>query len=276
MNRRCSLDLVLADNALTRALRDALKAVKDEYPLLNESVEEIAVSRRFTLVRLASGSIGIAFLGEYEPPPEELILGSVTVSELAQYAWRHPSLTSLALAAANAATNVLVEKKPHLEGLMYNRDVVDMVNPGPEESIALVGYVRSIARKLAARAGKIVVYEDDPMHRAFAREDGFITYPGSQLLLDAEDYDVIIATGASLLDPRIIAVFANAKKARLRGFVGPTSSFHIAAARPLGADFIAGISIPSSRRDTVARLVKAGYGFKRISRFVTKWIWLPP
>lgn len=276
MKLRCSPDPVPADNALTRALEDALRAVKEEYPFLNERVEEIAVSRRFTLVRLTGGGIGIAFSGDYEPPPEELVLGETTASELARYAWRHPSLTSLALAAVNAATGMLIEEEPGLDGLVHDRDIVEVINPGPDEAIALVGYIQGVARKLAAKTSKIVVYEDNPIHRALAREKGFTTYPGSQLLLDADNYDIIIATGASLLDPRITVVFTNAKRARLRGFIGPTSSFHITAAKHLGADFIAGITIPSRHRDTVAKLVKAGYGFKRISRFVTKWIWLRP
>ncbi|HIQ23965.1 MAG TPA: hypothetical protein EYH50_02835 [Pyrodictium delaneyi] len=274
MKTRCSPSPAPADNALARALKDALRAVKKEYPLLDERVEEIAVSRRFTLVKLAGKGIGIAFSGDYEPPPEELILRETTASELARYAWRHPSLTSLALAAVNAATNMLIEKSPKLDGLTHDRDVVEVIDPGLEEAIALVGYIQGVARKLARRAAKIVVYEDNPTHRALAREDGFTVYPGNQLLLDSDNYDIIVATGASLLDPRILLVFSSAKRARLRGFIGPTSSFHIAAARHLGADFIAGISVPSRYRDVVTRLAKAGYGFKRISRFAAKWVWL--
>ncbi|KSW11387.1 hypothetical protein CF15_00535 [Pyrodictium occultum] len=262
------------DNLLRRALETSLRAVREAYPSLDERIEEIVLARRFILVRLRGPGVGLAFVGDYEPPPEELVLREVRVSELVRYAWGHPTLTGLALAAVNAATDALVKDSPSLPGLVKGGDVVEIVNPGPGELVALVGYIEGIARRLAERGARVVVYEDNPTHRALARRDGFKVNPGSQLLLDADDFDIVLASGASLVEPRIGLVLQAAKRARLRGFVGPTSSFHAAGAEALGVDFVAGVSVPRHNEDVVVKLVKAGYGFRRVSSHVTKWVWL--
>ena len=234
-----------------------------------EPVVELGVTRKWVYLVTRSGALGIAYAEPQEPLPEE-ILENRSLADLMALAWQHPLLTSVALAAANAAMQLAVDAGD--VEVEYGVSVVDLLDIERGDRVALVGYMEKVAAELEARAGRgnVTVYEDNQVHRAEALEKGYTAKPGNQLLAEAEEYTVIVATGASLLDPRLATAVEKAKP-KAFALVGPTASFHPETARALGATAYGGTYIPREARDKVLKLVRAGYGYKALRKHVKKW-----
>lgn len=228
---------------------------------------EFGVGRRFVYLVSEDGCLGLAYAWGDEPLPSWLLDREYTLMELASMAWSHPTLTSIALAAANAAMCSLLESDPGT--VSFGADVVELLGVLESRRVALVGYVPGVARVLRERGALVTVYEDNPMHRREAEEAGFATRPGPQLLLEAGGYDFVVATGSSLITPALYRAVAGAGvRAAL---VGPTSSFHPAAAARLGFSVIGGSYVPRENRGRVVALVKLGMGFRKLRGLVRKW-----
>ncbi len=232
-------------------------------------IADACLGRRICYVELETGQLGLSFSPCAEPPPLELVEGA-TVEKLVERAWGHPTLTALALAAFNAATATWLEREG-LGEVLWHGELLDVVDLEGVRRVALVGYIRSVAHQLRRMGVEVVVYEDNPLHMLQASLDGYQARQGNQLLAEAEDYDGVVASGAALLDPRLLMAVEKAG-ARLLGLVGPTASIHPEAARRIGAEAVAGCYVPPSAREKVKLLVRLGYGFRRISKHVLKWV----
>lgn len=232
-------------------------------------VREAGLARKWVYVVTEAGHLGIAFAIGDAPLPEE-VLGEHTLGELMGLAWQHPLLSSLALAAANAAMSAVIDDDPG--AVCFDCDFIELLSLEQGERVAIVGYVHKVADIIAESVGRenVVLYEDNPVHRREASERGLEARPGNQLLVELDGFDKVVATGASLVDPRLWAALLHAEP-KLVGVVGPTSSFHPLSARLLGFHVIGGSYIPPESRNHVLRLVKAGYGFRGLSRLVKKW-----
>ena len=228
---------------------------------------ELGMGRRFTYVVSEDGCLGLAYAWGDEPLPSWLLDREYTLAELASMAWSHPALTSLALAAANAAMCSLIEADPGV--VSFGADVLELLGSLEGRRVALVGYVPGVARGLRERGASVTVYEDNPMHRREAEGAGYHARPGPQLLLEAGGYDYVVATGSSLVTPTLYRALAGANvRAAL---VGPTSSFHPASAARLGFSVIGGSYVPRENRGRVVALVKLGMGFRKLRGLVRKW-----
>ena len=254
---------------LREALLEAFRAPLSSYADLK--VAEIGLGRRFLYLLAEEGYLGIAYAPQDEPLPAWLATEPHTLGEVAGYAWSHPVLTSAALAAANAATQAAIEANPGL--VDWQGDIAEAVVELKPRRLALVGYIPRLARNLAKKGIEITVYENNPRHRREAEEAGHPTRPGPQLLVEADQYDAILATGASLIDPTLLTARPPGTPLAL---VGPTSSFHPAIAQRLNIVALGGSHIPRHNRPKLLRLVKAGLGFRRIRHLVEKWTWHRP
>lgn len=252
---------------LAEALAAALDGPLRSYA--RERVVEVGLGRKFAYVVSEGGHVGLAFSWSEEPIPTRLLEDDVTLGELASYAWQHPVLTSVALAAANAAMQALIDEDKGV--VCFNCDFVDLLDDIRGWKVAVVGYVPGITRGLVEKGARVVLFEDNPMHRREAERDlGLDALPGSQLLAFNSSFDAIVATGASLIDPRVY-IASKLLKPKLFAVVGPTSSFHPETARRLGLNVYGGSYIPPENRARVLKLVKAGYGFRALRKYVQKW-----
>ncbi len=270
MLSRCEPPRRTVPNPLADALAEAFRGPLRGYA--SSLIVEMGLGRRFSYIVTEEGLLGIAYAPQEEPIPSWLLDSGARLGDLAAYAWSHPLLTSLALAAVNAATAGVLDRDPGL--VEMGGDLLAALNGLEGSRIALIGYVPGVAAALAERAESLTIYEDNPMHRREAEKQGHTVLPGDQLLVDAGQagYTVMVATGASLLDPRVL-IAAEKAKPRILALVGPTSSFHPAIARRLGVHVLGGSYIPPQNRATLLRLVKAGYGFRAVKKLVVKWVW---
>ena len=241
--------------------------------LLGLRVVEVGVSRRFAYTRLETGHVGVAYAWQGEPVPEKL-LEEDTVEGLLVYAHQHPAATQVSLAASSAALSLLLEEEPGLVEWEPGWRILAAAGIEGEGPVAVVGAVKGVLEELARRGLTPVLYEDNPVHRREAEAAGFEARPGDQLLIEASRYRHLVATGASLLTPRILGAVAAIPGGRL--LVGPTASIPADAAASLGFTAVAGSMIPSANAAAALRLVRAGYGYQALRRLVRKWLWLPP
>ncbi len=256
---------------LHEAIQEALRTVLRNYARL--AILEIGLGRRFLYIHAENDVLGLAFAPQTEPLPAWLVEGNHTLEEVASLAWSHPLLSSAALAAVNAATAALIDE--HGIDAVDARHGVDVgaviAATWPKARTAIVGYVPGVAQALRKHGLSITVYEDNEHHRREAESDGFQVFPGRQLIADIDNYELVVATGASLLDPLVVTATQMAGTGL--AIVGPTSSFHPAVAARLGASVLGGSYVPPEKREKVLRLVKAGQGFRRIRGYVAKWTW---
>ncbi len=219
-------------------------------------IEEWGLTRRNSYV-YARGYLGFAFLPESEP----LCCVPKTITEALALAWKGTAETSLALASMFLLTNMWIDKGGKV-------NFVEKALPFElEGKVIMVGYMEGVAKAIK---GEVVVYEDSYILRCRAKELGFKAYPGSYLLLEKEA-DAVIATGASLLDPRILHV--QRIRAEKKILMGPTASVLPFVASSLGFTHVAGSYVEKDKRKEVMEKIKAGYGYKRLSRekVVKKW-----
>jgi len=256
---------------LREAIQEAMRTVLRNYARL--AIREMGLGRRFLYIQAENNVLGLAYAPQTEPLPAWLVERGYTLEEVASLAWSHPLLSSAALAAVNAATAALIDE--HGMNTIDARpgvDVGDVIAAmWPDARTAMVGYVAGVARTLRKHGLSVTVYEDNERHRREAESDGFQAFPGRQLIADMDDYELIVATGASLLDPLVVTAARRAGTGL--AIVGPTSSFHPAVAARLGASVLGGSYVPPEKREKVLKLVKAGQGFRRIRGHVAKWAW---
>ncbi len=237
-------------------LSEVLYSAFKEMGVEDFEVEEWGLAKRNSFV-LAKGYLGFAFLPESEP----LCCVPKTIGEALSLAWRGVAETSLALSAMFLLTNMWIEMERKV-------NFVEKVLPVEVEGkVIMIGYMEGVAKRIN---GEVVIYEDNHILRCKAKEMGFKSFPGSYFLLEKEA-DAIIATGASMLDPRILHV--QRVRAEKKILMGPTASVLPWVARALGFTHVAGSYVERERRREVLEKIKAGYGYKRLSRegVVKKW-----
>ena len=252
-------------NVLSNALLATLKS-----PLSKKSsakLEDFGFGRRLSYA-IVEGRAGFAYAPEAEAPsfvPEP----GMYVRKLFLQAWKGLVETSLALAALTALTNAWIDEGGEVE--MPAPPLVEALGIKNDDKVILIGHMKNIIDDLLKAGADVKLYEDDPKLRCEAKDLGVEAYPGSYVLLE-EDADVIIATGSSLLDPRSVYAFEKIP-AKVKVLIGPTASVHPYFAKLIGATHVGGTYLPKENQEKVLTLIKAGYGYKKLSRagLLKKW-----
>jgi len=247
------------DNLLSRIFLRAIRKNKK----YNLKVKEIVLGRKFTYV-MTEESLGIAFNPLLEPPDSSLILEDKTIEDLVCLVWSHPTLSSISLAAINAASSLWLDDNK--DKVLWNADITKLI---PSGNIAVVGYLEKEVKKLIDKGSNVTVYEFNRDHLRDAMKEGIKVKYGYQLPIDVNKYDAFVVTGASLVYPEILPILKNNS---YKVMIGPTSSFFPCIADELNINVLGGSKIVDIEK--VSRLIKAGFGFKALTRYVQKWTWL--
>ncbi len=248
---------------LGRVFRDYVASL----PIARSRIIDICIGRRLVYVEVEGGYIGVSFSPSLEPPDESIV--ALSLAELVSLAWQHPTLSSLALAGMSATLCYSIDSSEQLKELYWWVNLLDLIDLTGVRRLGMVGFIEPLAKAARRQGVEVLVYDDNEVHRALAAREGFRAFTGSQLLADIEDLDYIIASGSALIDPRLILL---ARRSGIRySLVGPSSSIPPAVAKTIGAEAVCGCYIPPRVRLKVKTLVKLGYGFKKVSRLVSKW-----
>ena len=244
---------------LARALRSELDSSLRSWAGL--PVVDYFIGFCYAYVQLEGGWCGVAAAPRWsywrhEPIAE--VLEDATPRMLARLVEKTANglAASLALAAVNAATNAWIECTTE-PGVMFGLDALDLVKPG-SGTVLLVGYMASIARKLREMGYKVYVTEFERRLVARASIDGFPVVGGLELERVAAKADMIVASGAALVDPPSIFPLLEIAEDAEVAFVGVSSSFHPRIAWRLSAAIVAGTYIDRTVCSYVRRAVAQG------------------
>jgi uncharacterized protein (DUF4213/DUF364 family) len=262
------LEALLLSN---KVLRDVLLAVLEERlgRWRDLRLREAGLAPHFSYVVLENGAVGMAY-----NPGDRCALCleegfEASIEGLLELAWRGPVETSLALAAFSAVTQSWIDE---------DRGAVCMPAPplshyAPREGgeALMVGYMRGMAEELVSLGYGVVVLEDDARLLEEARARGLEAYPGSYMYVFRPR--LLVATGASMLDPRLHAYMASLRDT-WSILVGPTATMHPEAAFRLGFHCVGGSYVSPENRGKILRLLKLGAGYHLLWRrgLVEKWV----
>ncbi len=252
-------------NLLANALIATIRSPLSKYS--SAKLEDFGIAKKLAYVKTL-GAVGFAFAPEMEHP-EFLPTKDTFIRELFKYAWTGAPETSLALAALSAITQKWIDDGGEVE--MPAPPLVEALGIGRGTKVMMIGYMAGVVEELVEAGAEVKLFEDNYMLRCTAKDKGVKAYPGSYALLE-EDADVIIATGSSLLDPRITFIMDKVR-AKIKAFIGPTATVHPYFARLMGATHVGGSYVPPDKRDEVLNMIKMGYGYKRLVKagVVQKW-----
>ncbi len=250
---------------LSSALIATLKSALSKYS--TSKVEDIGISKRMSYAKVMD-SIGFAYCPDTEPP-QPIELEGLLVRDLFKLAWSGIAETSLALSALSALTQKWIDEGGNVE--MPSPKVSEIIGAQRGMKVIVIGYMKNVIEELVREGAEVTLYEDNHVYRCEAKRLGVKSYPGNYVFLE-EDADAIVATGASLLDPRLSLVFDKVK-AKAKLLIGPTATVHPYFASLIGATHVAGSYVPPENREKTLTLLKLGYGYKRLteSKLILKW-----
>lgn len=248
-------------NALIATIRSPLSAYS------SAKLEDFGIAKKLAYVKTI-GAVGFSFAPEMEHP-DFLPSKETFVRELFKFAWKGAPETSLALAALSAITQKWIDDGGKVE--MPPPPLVDALEIEKGVKVMMIGYMSGVVDELLEAGATVTLYEDNYMLRCNAKDKGIEAYPGSYALIE-ENADVIIATGASLFDPRIALVFEKVKASK-KALIGPTATAHPYFARLIGATHVGGSYVPPEKREELLNMIKMGYGYKRLVKkgLIMKW-----
>ncbi|HIP66115.1 MAG TPA: hypothetical protein EYH08_06300 [Pyrodictium sp.] len=245
-------------------------------PWAKTPIERMFLGLHFSLTRLSTGHVGIAFLPREEAVPVEHSLYGErpTLRTLLRYADTSISTRSLALSGVVAATNAWIESTPEPGIHVQKKPLHELVDLKKGDLVLIVGYMRPIVREFLAAGARVVVAEKSRVMRLLGSEEEKAEFIDEYEALDvAGKADILIVTGSSLLYPQLLTrLLKEASSAKCRALIGPTASLHPKIMDVLGLDLLGGSYIHRSVSHIVERIVELGGGYHSFKDHLVKWV----
>jgi hypothetical protein len=181
----------------------------------------------FTLVVLSDGRVGVGYnllLSDAERRAYDAFDWQACRGlPAAEAARRFPDADSLnarilGLACLNALSSLLLEAHP--EWLSPGSEVIEALDPGPEDVIGMVGWFKGFPGRILPRAGELIVVERRP--ELLKRSAAFRITSDPEALLRANK---VLLTSSSLIDGSLDELLRWTAHAELRVLAGPGASF---------------------------------------------------
>ncbi|MGB9734233.1 MAG: Rossmann-like domain-containing protein [Conexivisphaera sp.] len=214
-------------------------------------VKEAVVGLGYTVVIMDDGSAGLSHTPTEDAAHEcenNPLAGGVAGME-----WRdvaalasgdHPILSALGVAALNAAASRLADSYP-------GGDLMDHLAVRRGERACMVGYIPAIARRMREMGAEVTVMDFRPVE-----DPGYRPWWASEVLMGR--CDVVVLSGATLVNKTMGRLLELSSGARLRAVVGPSTVIAPSTFRRLGVNVLAGTRIRDPER--VLRIVAEGGG----------------
>ncbi len=214
-------------------------------------VREAAVGLGYTVVVMDDGSAGLSHTPTEDAAHE--CENNPLAGRIAGMGWRdvaslalgdHPILSAIGVAALNAAASRL--------GIELERgDLMDHLEVGRGDKACMIGYIPQIARRMREMGAEVLVMDFRPVD-----DPGYRPWWASEILL--RRCDVVVMSGATLVNKTIDRLLELSSGARARAIVGPSTVIAPTAFRRAGVDVLAGTRVRDP--EGVLRIVKEGGG----------------
>ena len=233
-------------------------------------IDRVCLGLGYTGVKLEGGQMGVchSLLSEMAPGCCEIIDQAGTLAGRPA-----PELLSLAgswdlgervigVATMNALSQIVFETHPDRYAC-EERNLIDVLEVGHEEVVALVGLIKPFIPILKSKAKQLYVLE-----RGFRREKGILPDTACEEVIP--EADVVVITGSSLANGTVDRLLVLAENARRVALVGPTVSCIPDPLFKKGVSFVGGVRIFDP--DRAMQIIGEGGGtpqLRQAAKFVT-------
>jgi uncharacterized protein (DUF4213/DUF364 family) len=233
-------------------------------------VEKVCLGLGYTGVKLRGGQAGVchSLLSEMAPECCTILESAGTLAGRA--ATEFLGMASswdlgervIGMATVNALSQIVFDAHPDRYAL-EEKNLVDVIEVGPEDIVVLIGLVKPFVPVFRARAKRLHILE-----RGVGREEGVL--PDTACEEVVPEADVVVITGSSLANGTVDRLLELAEDARTVALVGPTVSCIPDPLFRRGADYAGGIRIRDA--DKALQVIAEGGGTPRLrmaGEFVT-------
>lgn len=236
--------------------------------LASLAIEECRVGVFFTGVRLESGHAGVAFTPVREMPeavccpssaarmPDAGKLTRKDIDECLAYAMSsNPIKSAIGVAVLNALSHYLFENAlgNHYD-ILCGGDGLDSMEISPPETVCLVGAFTPYIRRFKTAGNQFFIIEKTP--EALRPEEMKYYRPPSEAPHVLSESDVVIITGAAIVNHTIDELLNQTKPDSRIGIIGPTASMVPDVFFREGVNVMAGVRITDP--DLMLRILGEG------------------
>lgn len=233
--------------------------------LAGKRVQEVRIGNHLVGVLLDTGELGAAYAlpGERRavmpvfPDPSRFVgVPAVTLAA----GLMEPDLVARALGMA--VCNAVAQPDP--ARCLEDPDAMSTVPVRPGDTVGLIGFIRSIHRKVAGRVERIIVFD-----RSLDGEPGICPEEQKPELLPL--CDVVFVTGSAVTNGTLESVLPLCTKARDVVVIGPSTPLYPEAFAGTGVTVIAGATwLPEHHAEALAGIAD-GKGFHEMGDLTRRW-----
>lgn len=228
-------------------------------------VREVRVGRYLVGVLLDSGEFGAAYAlpgerKEPEPvfPDPDRFAGTDALALLAGLKQADLVARSLGMAVCNAVA------QPDPARSLEDPDALTTVPVRPDDTVGLIGFIRSIHRRIEGRVNRIIVFD-----RSLDGEPGISPEEQQPELLPL--CDVVFVTGSAVTNGTLEAVLPWCRRARDIVVIGPSTPLYPEAFAGTGVTVIAGATWPPEHHQAALAGIGEGKAFHDMHGLTRRW-----
>ena len=232
------------------------------------TVDRLVVGLFFTGVKLSDGAGGVCYTPVKEipeavccPSSAGRVFDPVRATDrpaaefLGALGSREPLKRAVAVAVLNALTASAWDRASDLPyTIERGRDAQDLLPLGTDGSVAVVGALVPVMRRLKQRGGRWWVVEQDPRTLRPDERPHFVPWEQADEILTQAD--VLVVTGVTLLNGTLEPILENARPDAFVAVLGPTASMEPEPLFARGVDVAGGVWV--RRADRLLDVLAAG------------------
>ncbi len=233
--------------------------------IAGKRVQEVRIGHYLVGVLLDSGELGVAYAlpGERrapEPvfPDPAQFAGMDAVEMLAGLTQEDLVARSLGMAVCNAVA------QPDPAHSLEDPDALTTVQVRPTDTVGLIGFIRSIHRRIVDRVERIIIFD-----RSLDGEPGISPEEQQPELLPL--CDVVFVTGSAVTNGTLDTLLSWCTKARDIVIIGPSTPLYPEAFAGTGVTVLAGATWPPEHHQEALAGIGEGKRFHELNELTHQW-----
>lgn len=225
------------------------------------TVADVRIGICYTAVMLDNGSTGLAYTFRHDIPhgcasfQGNVPLAGKTAEELLGFLDSSDLLIrTVGIAVMNALFNT--ENKAFIKG-----DVLELLKPGKEDVVGMVGYFGPLVAPLKKVAGELNIFEKEG-------EKALDIYPEEKAFEMLPLCSKVIITSTSLINLTLEKLLEASRNCRITALVGSTTPLAVNEFREFGVDLLSGVIVKDPK--AIFRVVSESGGVRLFRNYVEK------
>ncbi len=247
----------MANTSLARRIVEGLT-----HEAVIATVAEVRIGLGYTAVKLEDGRAGVAYTFRDQAKGGcsvfhglRPLAGRVAVDLLPLLQSSDAIEAAVGLACANALAN------SHDDSMKLEGDILDHLDAGPDDDVAMVGYFGPLVPKLQKSARSLTVFERVTTQTSYI-------HPQEEALTILPKCQIALITATSIINHTIDELLVAARGCRQVAILGASTPLWTDAFAGTGVTMLSGVVVTSP--DGILRVVSEGGGMQQFSPHVRK------